>query len=439
MSQFLNDPRKNDESFREEIDFEDAIRLPDGGTTCDIYRTRWQRREVFVKRLKEKYRTNPHYLDALDKEYEIGVSLKHPSLPDYREFHRDYIVMDFIDGSTLADMIKRQDPWLKSENNILRMLKELVDVVEYLHRHNVTHCDIKPDNIMITADNRNLFLIDFDKCYTDSLNDTSGDPSKYGLTSKEQGKIAIDFHGIGRVVKKLRESVNGFKFRKYKEFIKECESNECSSYRLLEILDYKYSENHKVPYLLSGVAIIVITVALFLWILPEKPQNTSYEPVADAKPLILKDTTPSANPPAPQEAPAPQQIQQKEDLPEIAKSSVSDIPPESVQLKEQLHSDAQEMASQLDKMIQPFYNKLNISLDHLEKLKSNPEVTKHQLLDSVRKHMDMEDEYNRETFEIMKETFPHITDREAWRILAYSKAYTGYTRRAGPLLKNYFN
>lgn len=87
MSRFLQEKETADESFRQEIDFEDAIRLPDGGSTCEIYRTRWQRREVFVKRLKEEFRTNPLYLDALDKEYEIGVSLKHPSLPDYREFH----------------------------------------------------------------------------------------------------------------------------------------------------------------------------------------------------------------------------------------------------------------------------------------------------------------------------------------------------------------
>ena len=69
MSGFLKDNRNNEESFREEIDFNDATRLPDGGTTCEIYRTRWHRREVFVKRLKKEYRTNPIYLDALDKEF----------------------------------------------------------------------------------------------------------------------------------------------------------------------------------------------------------------------------------------------------------------------------------------------------------------------------------------------------------------------------------
>lgn len=428
MSQFLKDNRSyHDETFRKEIDFEDAIKLPNGGSTCDIYRTRWQRREVFVKRLKKEHRTNPLYLDAMDKEYDIGVSLKHPSLPDYREFHRDYIVMDFIDGTTLADMITKQDSWLKNEKNIVRMMKELVEVTDYLHRHNVTHCDIKPDNIIITANNKNLILIDLDKCYTDFLNDSSGDPSKYGLTPEEQGKITLDFHGIGRVVEKLKERVKGFRFRKYKEFIKECYDKDCNSDRLLEILDYKSSQTGKKKYLLAGLLAIGIIGFILLWKLGEFENKIPEESVVETETIILKDTIIKT-------------AQQKETKPSsIEKPPVSHTTPTMVHTKEQLHEEAQEMAAQLDKIIQPYYNRLNVSLDHLEELKSNPELSKEQLLDSVRKHGDLEDEYISETFEVIKETFPGISERETWRVLAYSKAYTGYKRRAGPVLKNYFN
>lgn len=74
--------------------------------------------------------------------------LKHPSLPEYREFHRDYMVMDYIDGTTLAAMIARKDPWLRDEKHLRSMLRQLVEVVDYLHRHNVVHCGIKPGSIM---------------------------------------------------------------------------------------------------------------------------------------------------------------------------------------------------------------------------------------------------------------------------------------------------
>ena len=236
MSQFINQTDDYSSEFTTGIYFDDAVKLPGGGSTCDIFKTRWQRRDVFVKRLKEGLRSKPLYLDALDKEYEIGVSLKHPSLPDYREFHRYYIVIDYIDGLTLTEMMNRRDTWLSGEKHIYSMLRQLVEVVAYLHRHNVVHCDIKPDNIMITANGHNLVLVDFDKCYTDALNDTSGNPTKYGVAVEDAGSIAIDFHGIAKVVEKLKANVSGFKFRKYKEFVKACYSPDITCDELMELL-----------------------------------------------------------------------------------------------------------------------------------------------------------------------------------------------------------
>lgn len=246
MSQFLSNPDRYTRESSHEIDFDDAIRLPEGGTTCDIYRTRWQRREVFVKRLKEEFRSKPLYLDALDKEFEIGVKLRHPSLPIYHDLHRDYIVLDYIDGLTLSKMIQRNDGWLANVRNIIKMLKELVDVVDYLHRHNIVHCDIKPDNIIITSNTKNLVLIDFDKSYIDALGDTSGHPGKYGLSTADKGHASLDFYGIGRVVEKLKECVSGFTFSRFDQFLDACYGNDVNCEKLAEILAYSIkNENSK--------------------------------------------------------------------------------------------------------------------------------------------------------------------------------------------------
>lgn len=421
MSQFLNNVDFHDESFRQEIDFEDAIRLPDGGSTCETYRTRWQRREVFVKRLKEEYRTNPIYLDALDKEYEIGVSLKHPSLPDYREFHRDYVVMDYIDGETLADMIRNNDPWLRNEKNLIRMLRELAEVTDYLHRHNVTHCDIKPDNIMITANNHNVVLIDLDKCYTDSLNDTSGDPSRYGLTERETGRIAIDFRGIGRVVELLKEKIPDFKFRKYNEFIKESKNKECTADKFFEILDYRpsNSRNRKFYWLITFTPFVMALIfGIVLWLIQGKDGYEESDGVVDTLP-VNKESIEVSSVEIPKESPAEERT--------------GNIPAPKSQ--EQIHLEAREIASQLDKRIQPMFDELNRGVDNLVSFSNQPDITGAQLVDSIRKFGDKEDEYIQEAFAILNETYPGLTDREAWRIMAFSKAYTGYTRRGRPILQ----
>lgn len=444
MSRFLKESRESVETSHGEIDFDDAIRLPGGGSTCDIYRTKWHRREVFVKRLKEEHRTNPLYLDALDKEYEIGVSLKHPSLPDYREFHRDYIVMDYIDGTTLSSLIKNKDPWLSRESNIVKLLKELVEVTGYLHRHNVTHCDIKADNIMITANNRDVILIDLDKCYTDSLNDTSGDPSKYGLSSDLQGRITIDFHAIGRIVEKLKEDVPNFTFKRYKEFVKECYSPNVTDQDLLEILDYKPGNPYKRYYWMITLApfCVALLYGFVLWLTQGKGgYDDSYG--ADIPVEQPRDSLKSS--PEEESAKTPEteitkeiaieknEKKNEEKREEKGKEGAVIVPEPLTQ--EQLNSIAQQMAVHLDKRINPFYDFLNAGIDSLVSFSERPGVTGEQLLQRMRQHGDKEDEYFEETYAILEEMYPGLSDRQIWRVLSYSKAYTGYKRRSAPILR----
>ena len=81
----------------------------------------------------------------------------------------------------------------------------------------------------------------------------------------------------------------------------------------------------------------------------------------------------------------------------------------------------------------PYFKKLQASLDNLESLKSNPTLSGQQLLDSIRAHSELADEYISKAFALLKDRFPETTDSEAMQIMAY----TGYTRRFGPLGRAY--
>ena len=76
---------------------------------CDAYQVRQDHTLFFVKKLKGEHTGNSVYRDALAKEYQIGSSLEHPSLPVYRFAGDDYIVMNFVDGETLACLIEKND------------------------------------------------------------------------------------------------------------------------------------------------------------------------------------------------------------------------------------------------------------------------------------------------------------------------------------------
>lgn len=411
MSQFI----RNTDDFVSEssggIDFDRAVKLPSGGSTCDIYRTRHHRREVFVKRLKEEYRTSPLYLDAMEKEFEVGVGFHHPGLPEYRELHRDYIVMDFIDGSTLAAMMRKGDPWLTRGRNVRAMLRELVEAVDYLHRHNVAHCDIKPDNIMITARGKHLVLIDFDKSYTDALNDTSGDPARYGLTADDAGSAALDFRGIAGVAERLA-------FPGRKRFVRACLGPQPSCEELLEILRRRPRRG-----LAATAAVLAAAAAICAYLYYMSPEKEVAAPAAQERPLIEDAHAPAARA---EHASANPEYQPTE----------SDEPASPVTQKE-LHDEAERMAAALDVRIGPAFDELLAGLDRLAAIKNDSTATGRQMLDSVRAHSDLADEYIAEAFEILGEIFPGLSEREACRVMAKSRAYTGYTRRATPELREY--
>lgn len=424
MSEFLKCTDDYTVEYPSEINFGNAVRLPEGGSTCDIYRTKWQRRDVFVKRLKEMYRSNPLYLDALDKEFDIGAQLRHPSLPVYHEFHRDYIVLDYIDGQTLAEMIERQDPWLKKEKNIIRMLKELVDVVGYLHQHNIAHCDIKPDNIMITANGRNLVLIDFDKSYTDALNDTSGHPGKYGLTADAKGRFAIDFRGIGMVVEKLKANIPDFKFSNYKKFIKACFAADANCDDLLEILSLPIKSNYNKgvikTILATGGLITVIILITFLGKNPSDNSN-SVESPKDTQVEEIRKTEPNDSM-IPENKPINTPVNQP------ILSPTKRVP----RTEAEITAEAKEMAAELDKRIKPYFSELMAGLDRLKELKDDPTYSAQQLLDSIRVILEPEEDCIAAAYGVLEDMYPGLTQREQARIMSYSKVYTGYKRREYP-------
>lgn len=443
MSRFLNDSAGYSSDYREAIDFDNAVKLRGGGSTCDLYRTRWQRREVFVKRLKEEFRAKPLYLDALDKEYEIGVNLKHPSLPEYREFHWDYIVMDFIDGETLDELIKRKDPWLADERHVLKLLRELLSVVDYLHLHNVVHCDIKPDNIMITSNNRNLVLIDFDKSYTDSLNDTSGNPSKYGLKVEEIGRASIDFHGIGRIVERLKREIPGFKFSKYKQFEEACNDPEVNCEILNEILANPDSPSGiRSSYLTGGIIILGLLVAI-IWFGFERrdtevlsKNNEITIPILTESDSIINPNKESISPASINSLTAEITSEKSGRAPSLDNRTNISSEEHPVYHEPSNIEDVYDLSLVKDKL-NAVYNLLFAELNRLELLAKQSDMSKEERKDIWEKYGDYEDAKIEEIVAIIKETYPGIYDEDLLKVLNASAPLKHYRTRHTALKRIY--
>lgn len=107
--------------------------------------------EMFEK-LRDKFR----------KEAKAVFNLSHPGIVHvsdvFDENGTTYFVMDYIDGSSLDDLVSQYGPM--SEANALEFIRQVCDALAYVHANNRLHLDIKPGNVMVDQNGRAI-LIDF--------------------------------------------------------------------------------------------------------------------------------------------------------------------------------------------------------------------------------------------------------------------------------------
>ena len=186
--------------------FPDAELLPVGGSTCDCYRVKLYGKLHFMKRLKPELRTDPRYVSALQKEFETGYRLDHPHLVRYVSKGDGYLMTEYVDGLTLGAFIEENPAYFKSVQNANRFLTQLLEVVGYLHQHQIVHLDLKPSNILITRIGHDVKLADLGYCYTDTYTDTMGRTDKYAAPEQmhgEQVDARTDIYAIGKLMESL--------------------------------------------------------------------------------------------------------------------------------------------------------------------------------------------------------------------------------------------
>ena len=99
-------------------------------------------------------------------EAKLLSMLNHPKIPRVTDYFADksdyYLVMDYIEGKNLEELIVSQYPKGLPESMLMKWAKEIIDLFIYLHSQNppLIHRDLKPANIIISNENK-LWLVDF--------------------------------------------------------------------------------------------------------------------------------------------------------------------------------------------------------------------------------------------------------------------------------------
>lgn len=157
------------------------------------------------------------FIDAwVEKAQKLEQLGKHPQIPALLAYFEDnqyfYLVQEFIEGTHLASLINETGAF--SESQIWQLLENLLPVIQYIHAHNIIHCDIKPENIIQSTASTspvlnkelggNLVLVGFGYTQlTTALNQfpdktISGSP-EYAASEQLKGKptFASDLYSLG--------------------------------------------------------------------------------------------------------------------------------------------------------------------------------------------------------------------------------------------------
>lgn len=106
-----------------------------------------------VDRFRKKFLKEARVISKLHHDHIVQIH------DIFEENSTAYYVMDYVEGESLGDMIKRTG--YLPEQQALAYIKDVASALAYIHSKSINHLDIKPGNIMLRHEDQRILLIDF--------------------------------------------------------------------------------------------------------------------------------------------------------------------------------------------------------------------------------------------------------------------------------------
>nr|MBA2792951.1 serine/threonine protein kinase [Thermoleophilaceae bacterium] len=122
-------------------------------------------RAVAVKLLAEHLAEDEDFVARFRREALSAARLQHPNIVQVFDSgedpgsHRHYIVMEFVDGPSCADLLR--DSKELGVDQTVSIVRDACNGLEYAHRAGVVHRDVKPGNLLLGDESRTTKLADF--------------------------------------------------------------------------------------------------------------------------------------------------------------------------------------------------------------------------------------------------------------------------------------
>ncbi|MBX5476814.1 MAG: serine/threonine protein kinase, partial [Clostridia bacterium] len=129
-----------------------------GGGMAIVYRAldTFLNRPVAVKVLRPQFAADEELVARFRREARAAASLSDPRIVSVFDVGQDgdvyYIVMEYVDGSTLKRRIQEEGPF--APDAAAEVAKHILIALEHAHRAGIVHRDVKPQNVILTRDGR---------------------------------------------------------------------------------------------------------------------------------------------------------------------------------------------------------------------------------------------------------------------------------------------
>lgn len=159
-------------------------------------------REVAIKVLAGEWQGDPGFAARFEKEAKTLAQMSHPNIVTVHDFGEAgglfYIVMEFIDGVNLRDLMREGK---MAPEQALAIVPPVCEALEYAHGKGVVHRDIKPENVLLDRDGR-VKIADFGiASLVGATGEKSGTPP-YMAPEQESGSVdrRADIYALGVVL-----------------------------------------------------------------------------------------------------------------------------------------------------------------------------------------------------------------------------------------------
>ncbi|MDH6426841.1 serine/threonine protein kinase [Paenibacillus odorifer] len=129
-----------------------------GGGMALVYRAHdiLLNRNVAIKVLRNQFVHDEEFIRRFRREAQSAASLSHPNVVSIYDVGQEdeihYIVMEYIEGQNLNEIIKERAPLQVDES--VRIASQICDALDHAHQNQIIHRDIKPHNILIGRNGR---------------------------------------------------------------------------------------------------------------------------------------------------------------------------------------------------------------------------------------------------------------------------------------------